>query len=238
MAKDPAMLWYWSDWNSGTCLLSRFLKGCYIDLLHAQFNNGRLSLEEIKVCLGSDFGTSWPTLQKKFKQDESGLFFNERTEIEKQKRASFCESRRKNKEKGTHVESYDEHMNNRMENTNTVFNKKEIEIENFVPTVSGLKPDASNLNLELPEITIGAAQQYFAFAKGLRDIPRETIIGLWQVFKIKEFTGRKYYPDIGNVFSHFINCLKYEKLEDIKPVEQIASNSFNDSLKAVKKRIA
>ena len=40
MAKDPAMLWYWADWHSGTATMSRFLKGCYMDLLHAQFNSG------------------------------------------------------------------------------------------------------------------------------------------------------------------------------------------------------
>jgi len=96
MAKDPAMLWYWGDWYSGTSLLSRFLKGCYMDLLHAQFNNGRLSVEDIKTCLGSDFGTSWPALQKKFKQDESGLFFNERFEQEKNKRKDYSQSRRDN----------------------------------------------------------------------------------------------------------------------------------------------
>jgi hypothetical protein len=120
--KDPAMLWYWNDWYSGTGLLSRFLKGCYMDLLHAQFNNGRLSLEEIKVCLGADFGSSWPTLQKKFKQDENGLFFNERLENEKEKRKAFSQSRRDNVnkryEKPTHVDTYVGHMNNHMENTN------------------------------------------------------------------------------------------------------------------------
>lgn len=96
MAKDPAMLWYWSDWHSGTSIMSRFFKGCYMDILHAQFNNGPLSLEEIKVCLGSDFGTSWPAIQKKFKQTTEGLFFNERLEHEKEKRKEFSKSRREN----------------------------------------------------------------------------------------------------------------------------------------------
>lgn len=118
MAKDPAMLWYWSDWHSGTALMSRFLKGCYIDVLHAQFNFGPLSLEEIKTCLGSDFGQAWPTLQKKFKTCDAGLFFNERLEHEKSKRKNFCDSRRKNKEKKTYDNTYDEHMIEHMENTN------------------------------------------------------------------------------------------------------------------------
>ncbi|MEJ7610650.1 MAG: hypothetical protein WKF88_05660 [Ferruginibacter sp.] len=119
MAKDPAMLWYWSDWHSGTALMSRFLKGCYMDLLHAQFNHGRLSLEEIKICLGSDFGPSWPALQKKFKQDNN-LFFNERLEHEKEKRAAYSESRRQSRlgSKKTYDKTYVNHTNERMDNTN------------------------------------------------------------------------------------------------------------------------
>jgi len=90
-----------------------------MDLLHAQFNNGRLSLEEIKICLGSDFGTSWPTLQKKFKQDENGLFFNERLEVEKQKRQQFTASRRKNLTPKDHTEPHmNTHMDAHMENEN------------------------------------------------------------------------------------------------------------------------
>ena len=107
MAKDPAMLWYWSDWHSGTTLMSRFLKGCYMDVLHAQFNHGHLSLEEIKTCLGSDFGTTWPALQKKFKQDEHGLFFNERLEEEKNKRKAFTDSRRNNRLDKKKEKTYD-----------------------------------------------------------------------------------------------------------------------------------
>lgn len=142
MAKDPAMLWYWSDWNSGTAVMSRFLKGCYMDLLHAQFNTGELSLEEIKTCLGSDFGTSWPTLQKKFKQTSNGLFFNERLQLEKEKRMKFCESRRDNKttkkpKELTYVETYDEHMIKHMENENEnkVLKEKSIQPLGLAPVL-------------------------------------------------------------------------------------------------------
>lgn len=123
MAKDPAMLWYWNDWYSGTVLFSRFFKGCYMDLLHAQFNHGHLSLDEIKTCLGSDFGQAWPTLQKKFSQDGEGLFFNEKLESEKEKRKAFSESRRANLVKKPHMDHHMEphmasHMDSHMENEN------------------------------------------------------------------------------------------------------------------------
>lgn len=96
-----------------------------MDLLHAQFNHGRLSLEEIKTCLGPDFGSSWPTLQKKFKQDENGLFFNERAENEKNKRTAYSESRRKNRTERTYDNTYDKDMPPHMENENRNRNKDE-----------------------------------------------------------------------------------------------------------------
>lgn len=96
------------------------MKGCFMDLMHAQFNHGRLSIEEIKICLGQDFENSWPVLQKKFKQDEKGLFFNERLETEKQKRAAFTESRRQSRlgKYKSHDTTSEKHTLSRMENEN------------------------------------------------------------------------------------------------------------------------
>lgn len=121
MAKDPAVLWYWNDWNGGTVTLNRHLKGCYMDLLHAQFNNGNLSLSEIKTVLASDFGLAWPTLQKKFKQDENGNFYNERLVTESIKRKSYTKSRRDNLNGDSHMEN-----ENEIENLKLIF-KGEVE---------------------------------------------------------------------------------------------------------------
>lgn len=66
-----------------------------MDLLHAQFNSGHLSLEEIKTVLGVDF-SNWNTLRKKFKSDESGLFFNERLDNEMIKRREFSRKQSEN----------------------------------------------------------------------------------------------------------------------------------------------
>lgn len=104
MAKDPAVLWYFNDWAGGTATLSRFLKGCYMDLLYAQFNTGHLSLDEIKTVLGSDFGSSWPALQKKFVKDDKGLYYNQRLLFETDKRKSYTKSRRQNL-MGDHMEN-------------------------------------------------------------------------------------------------------------------------------------
>lgn len=95
MSKDPAILWYFDNWAGGTVTMSRFLKGCYMDILNAQFNNGHLSLDEIKTVLGSDFGQTWPTLQKKFDRDQSGLFFSKRMDEEIEKRKNYVAGEKK-----------------------------------------------------------------------------------------------------------------------------------------------
>ena len=126
MAKDPAVLWYFGDWAGGTMTMTRHQKGCYIDLLCAQFNNGKLSLDEIKTVLGTDFGSTWADIQKKFERDESGLFFNKRLQEEKDKRIKYSESRRSNR---NHMK---QHMNNHMsahmenENINKDINIKDV----------------------------------------------------------------------------------------------------------------
>jgi hypothetical protein len=136
MGKDPAVLWYWNDWNGGTIIFTRHQKGCYMDLLHAQFNNGRLSLEAIRNVLGSDFN-QWESLKCKFAQDESGLFYNVKAETLKAKRAAYSESRRKNFlsspsiSKNTHM---GQHMGGHMENENEIENRiKDINKEGEKP---------------------------------------------------------------------------------------------------------
>ncbi|MDI3319975.1 hypothetical protein [Pinibacter soli] len=100
MAKDPAMLWYWNDWIGGTMTMSRFEKGCYMDIMGAMFNSGPLSLEKIKRVLGTDFGQSWPAIQGKFKKTDDDLFFNERMELERERRKTFITKQSENGKKG------------------------------------------------------------------------------------------------------------------------------------------
>lgn len=135
MAKDPAFLFYPGDWQGGTATMTRFLKGCYMDVLIAQFNNGPLSIEEIRTVLGSDFGQAWPSLLKKFKQTNDGLFFNARLESEKQKRIAYSRSRSENRKKShdksydnTHVNHMSNHVENEDENEDEVKTKKGVTI--------------------------------------------------------------------------------------------------------------
>ena len=96
--KDPAFLFYPGDWLGGTMLFSRRQKGAYMDLLMTQFNNGHMTLNQIKTILGKEDSHLWEEiLESKFIRDDDGLFFNDRLQLEKNKRMKFTQSRRDNR---------------------------------------------------------------------------------------------------------------------------------------------
>lgn len=90
--KDPAFLFYPSDFLTGTMAMPFEERGRYITLLCFQHQSGRMSEETIRFLVGS-FSDM---LRLKFSVDENGLFYNERLEEEINKRSNFLESRRNN----------------------------------------------------------------------------------------------------------------------------------------------
>jgi hypothetical protein len=120
MSKDPATLWYWNDWITGTMVFTRHEKGCYMDLLGAQFNNGHLTLDQIKNVLGNDFA-KWGVLSKKFVQDSNGLWYNEKADETLNKRRAFTKSRKDNL---SGLTSMGAHMEIRIEERKLEFKNK------------------------------------------------------------------------------------------------------------------
>ena len=94
--KDPAFLFYSSDFLTGCTSLTMEERGQYITLLCLEHQLGRLSEKTIRLSVGS---VSVDVLEK-FKQDENGLLYNERLEIEIEKRSNFIDTRRNNGLKG------------------------------------------------------------------------------------------------------------------------------------------
>ena len=149
MAKDPAFLFYSNDFISGTQFFSDSQVGIYIRLLCAQHQHGRLNEKDMMfICKTYD-----KDVFSKFIKDSDGKWYNQRFEDEMFKRKKYSESRSKNRSSIKKIcSTYDNHMENENENENIIDIKKENEIQ---------KPDEKNYNLELPEITLGAAVQYF-----------------------------------------------------------------------------
>lgn len=96
MAKDPAFLFYSSDFLSGVSDLTMEERGQYITLICLQHQKGRLNKKTISLSLG----LISLDVRLKFSEDENGNLFNERLEIEIEKRKKFCESRSNNGRQG------------------------------------------------------------------------------------------------------------------------------------------
>ena len=96
MAKDPAFLFYSSDFLNGVADLTMEERGQFITLLCLQHQKGTLTDKTIRLCLGS---VSVDVLSK-FTKDKQGNFYNERLSEEIEKRIQFTESRRNNGSKG------------------------------------------------------------------------------------------------------------------------------------------
>ncbi len=90
MAKDPAMLFYTSDFLTGVTLLSMKERGQYITLLCLQQQMGHMSLGQMQTAVGR----LSPALLAKYAQDEDGLYYNRRAEEEIRKRQAHCEKQR------------------------------------------------------------------------------------------------------------------------------------------------
>lgn len=90
MAKDPAFLFYSSDFLSGVSDLNFTERGQYITLLCLQHQKGHLSQKMIELCCGN----AAADVMAKFEQDENGLFFNARLDEEIQKRSQFTQKQK------------------------------------------------------------------------------------------------------------------------------------------------
>lgn len=120
--KDPAFLFYSSDFLSGTMLMTDEEIGQYIKLLCLQHQKGHLKEKDmLNICK-----TYNEDIFSKFKKDEEGNYYNERLEYEANKRKAYSESRRNNRKKKETYEkdmknicnSYEQHMGNANANAN------------------------------------------------------------------------------------------------------------------------
>lgn len=112
MAKDPAFLFYSTDFLMGVSDLTMEERGKYITLLCLQHQKGPLSEKAIGLAVGSISAD----LRKKFDVDGDGNLFNQRLLDEATKRKNYADSRRKNlkgikSHMGTHMVNVNESVN-------------------------------------------------------------------------------------------------------------------------------
>lgn len=119
--KDPAVLFYTSDFLTGTMTLTDEQVGKYIRLLCLQHQKRRLSEKDmLHICKTYD-----EDIWCKFARDDAG-YYNERMAAEADKRRNYAESRRNNRKKkdmSNISKTYVHHMENENENENKDLNK-------------------------------------------------------------------------------------------------------------------
>ncbi len=177
--KDPAFLFYSSDFLSGTMLMSDEEIGQYIKLLCLQHQKGHLKEKDmLNICKRQN-----EEIFSKFKKDEEGNYYNERLEEEIIRRRKYSESRRNNRKKKDLEEqkettceedienicnSYEEHMETVTEtiNINNKDNRgvgeEEKKKKNFVPpTLEEIQKYVSEKGLK-----VRAKEFYYYFTEG------------------------------------------------------------------------
>ena len=127
MAKDPAVLFYTSDFLTGVRRMTYEQVGKYITLLCMQHQYGSLTEKDMMHICGTYDEDIW----LKFEKTDAG-FINKRMHEEAEKRKKYSESRRNNKLNSTKKQdminissSYDKHMEN--ENEIEVVNRNKIQ---------------------------------------------------------------------------------------------------------------
>jgi len=130
--KDPAILFYTSDFLTGITFFKEEQIGQYIKLLCQQHQLGHLPVNHmITVC-----GTLENPVVSKFKVDDKGLYYNQRMDEEIEKRLTYCNTRSHKGLAGRKKKSYDNHTKtvrqsygNHTENENDNDNSIGIEVE-------------------------------------------------------------------------------------------------------------
>ena len=130
MSKDPAFLFYSSDFLTGTMFLTDEQVGKFVRLLCLQHQKGHLRKKDmLKICETYD-----EDIFDKFKKDENDLYYNERLEAETNRRKAYSESRRNNRKKKVESsvkntsKTYVKHMETETENENRIKTRSKVNI--------------------------------------------------------------------------------------------------------------
>lgn len=118
--KDPAFLFYPSDFLTGTLLMSKEQIGKYIILLCLQHSTGHLTEKDmLKICETRD-----EDIFCKFEKDDAGFYFNKRLDEEKNRRIAYSNSRSANRTKNIkHINNISETHKRDMETITITINE-------------------------------------------------------------------------------------------------------------------
>ena len=220
--KDPAFLFYSSDFLSGVSDLTMEERGQFITLLCLQHQKGALNEKTIRLSVGS---CSVDVL-KKFSQDENGNFYNERLVLEIEKRNNFTESRRNNGLKGGRPKKEekplglhkDNHMANHMGNENENVNRS---INDNVNSTTGGKKIKKEIVKEIPTI-----QEFMTYGKENKEDVSEQALEL----KYKSWVENDWKTGKGTAIKNWkstlLNTLPHLPNKNLQNNNNLQNNPF------------
>jgi hypothetical protein len=214
MSKDPAFLFYTSDFLTGTMTMTHDQVGKYIRLLCMQHQKGDLTEKDMLfICNTYD-----EDIYSKFDKID-GKFRNQRLFDEVEKRKNYSDSRRKNRQKKDNQEvkeieeekhmlntskTYDEHMENENENEDVNINIDD-NLNKLI--LLGEKPKKD----KTPKILMISGKEYskddlfeFAWKSYLRKQGKADAKNAWDKLTIAEI------HEIGNHLPKYIKAHKYD----------------------------
>jgi len=186
MAKDPAFLFYSSDFLSGIQDLTMEERGQYITLLCVHHQKGRLTEKMIRLCCGN----ATADVLAKFRQDKDGFFYNERLEEEMEKRKSHSEKQRQRA-----VDGWER--------------RRGIQSGNATASAAVMPLENENENRNeieiLNENEIGKTIEFVKIT-GQRDLTKEQVQEYWKVFLIH--SEGEFHNGHSDKIQHFRNWIK------------------------------
>lgn len=204
--KDPAVLWYYRDYLSGTEEMTWAQQGAYSRLLNKQADKGHLSIDSIRKVLRKDFEKLWPGIKEKFLVDAEGNFYNDRMDREVTKRAKNSQAQRDRIQK-----YWDEQRNN---HGNTAEYTTEVPIANA---------DASEEEVVLKEGGTGETKPLPSYGTWAQEKQNFFDDGGWQI----KFTSHKgiSLDDLQKLMQEFI--IDIELKQDFKVKKELQSHFTN-----------
>lgn len=205
--KSPAFQFYSSDFMTGTTFMTNEEVGAYIRCLCMQHQKGHLKEKEMQqICLNQEVLES---VMNHYKQDDEGLFYNERLDFEKEKSRKYSESRAKNRSKKDNIsKTYDNTYEKDMKNICNSYDKHMEDEEEDINKEYIINYYINNINTNISSIEYSKLEEYInIFSNDLRII----VYGI-EYCKMYKAYSINYLCRILNNW----NKAGYKTLEDIK----------------------
>ena len=218
MAKQPYIQFYLGDYIKDTRVLPLNVKGGWVDLILAMWDNepkGELigtieDFSRIMNCSKDEAILVIQTLKQKKFFDYVDLpdGFMQIISRKQKKMKTLSEMRKKIGKTGgnPNLLNQKDKLNTEDENENViedVFKDRGVGKGFFMPD--------EKYEIELPEMDVGKAVEYITHTKHVT-ANKELVLSLWGAFKVKNFTGEKTYKNDRDIIRHFFESLKFVTL--------------------------